>query len=117
MRRHPALRGTGRRGLNGLRRGDIRRYKRNGGMPIPTSATTRRHEYHNSGAGGRGTREREAGNQKWGSGGGSHSTSRGGEDRDPIEQCQKKKKRERIDNIGERSHLRKSSRTRDALSK
>jgi len=66
--------------------------KRNGGVPTPTSATTRRHEYHNREAGGRGTRDREAGNQKWGSGGGSHSTSRGGEDRDPIEQSQKNKK-------------------------
>jgi hypothetical protein len=35
-------------------------------MPTPTSATTRRHENHNRGVGGRGTRERESGNQKWG---------------------------------------------------
>ena len=55
--------------------GDVRRYKHNGGVPTPTSTTTRRLEYQNSGAGGRGMRKREAGNQKWGSGGGSHSTS------------------------------------------
>jgi len=54
-----------------MRRGDIRGYKRNGGVLTPISATTRRHEYHNRDAGGRGTREREAGNQKWESGGGS----------------------------------------------
>ena len=35
---------TGRRRLNGLRRGDIRRCKRNDALPTPTSTTTRRHE-------------------------------------------------------------------------
>jgi len=61
-------------------------------VPNPTTATTRRHEYHNRGTGGRGTREREAGNHKWGSGG-SHATSRGGEDHDPIDQSPKNKKK------------------------
>jgi len=39
---------------------------------------------------------------KWGSGGGSHSTSREGEDRDPIEQSPppKKKEGERIGGMG-----------------
>jgi len=68
MRRHRALRGNGRRGLNGLRRGNIRRYKCNGGVPTPILATTRRHEYHKRFSRGTGTREREAGYQKWGSG-------------------------------------------------
>jgi len=77
-----------------LRRGDIRRYKRHGGVPTPTSPATRRPEYYNGGAGGRGTWEREAGNQKWRSGGGSYSTSRGGGDRDLIEWSQKNKKYE-----------------------
>jgi hypothetical protein len=40
-----------------------------------------------------------------GSGGESHSTSRGREDRDPIQQSQKNKKME-IESIGERSHVR-----------
>ena len=84
-----------------MRRGDIRRTKRNGGVPTPTSATTRRHEYHNRGAGGRGTRKREAVNQKWGSGGGSHSASRDGE----------------IGNIWERSHVRKRGREMHSPSK
>ena len=85
---------TGHRGLNWLRRRDIRRYKRHGGVPTPTSATTRRHEYHNGGAGGRGTWEREAGNQKWRNCGGSYSSNREGGERDPIEWPQKNKKNE-----------------------
>jgi len=58
----------------------------------PTSATTRRREYHNREAGGKGTGKRETRNQKWGRSGGSHSTSGGGEDCGPIYQFQITKK-------------------------
>jgi len=42
----------------------MRRYKRHDGVPTPTSATTRRQMYYKGDAVGRGTWEREAGNQK-----------------------------------------------------
>jgi hypothetical protein len=58
--------------------------------------------------------EKEAVDQKCGSGGGSHSISRGGEDCDPMQQSQKNRKM-RIESIGVRSHVRKRSRTRNAL--